>query len=449
MMICLAELMRFLPETGQSPSEVSRWTIIQSFPRDRILRRRLYVPLILVLVILVMPSISCASTNQQAQEAINLLNQKEYVQALELLHDLETRVLNPDQVSHLLAVAYLGRGYQLLSASDFSAAREAFIEGRLYSEDDIRLWQGEAMTWFKQGQYAEAASLLDQAIGIAPQNADLYYLLGRAYYADSRMAEALDALTKSRELGGDTAVTNLLEKVQREWLLEQEMGQEVRGHFQLSYVDGEHVSGLASAILETLEDAYTELGSALNYYPDVRVPVLLYTRRDFSSVTSSPDWAGAVYDGKIRLPLGGMQQMTGPLAALLYHEYSHVLVRFLANRHTPVWLNEGLAELAGRRMYSPPLAHLHEAIEADQLISWDDLTGSIAGFSNSKARLAYEQSYSMVYFMVDSFGWHKMTELLERIGKRQAWQSAIAAVYQDYGLDWPAILTEWQAGLYQ
>ncbi len=427
MMTCLPELMRFCPR--------------------RVLTRCLCSALLLMLMILMTPSLGGASTDQQTQEAINLLKQKEYVQAIVLLHDLETRILNPDQMSALLATAYLGRGYQLLSSSEFSSAREAFLEGRRYNMDDVRFWQGEAMTWFKQGRYAEAASLLDQALGIAPQNADLYHLLGRAYYAEGRMAEALDALTRSNELADSADVANLLEKVRREWLLEQEMDHEVRGHFQLSFVDGDQADSLASAILETLEDAYTALGSDLNYYPDVRVPVLLYTRRDFSAVTSSPDWAGAVYDGKIRLPLGGMHRMTDPLAAMLYHEYSHVLVHFMANRLTPVWLNEGLAELAGRRIYSPPLVHLHEAIEADRLISWSDLIGSIAGFPDSKARLAYEQSYSLVYFMVDSFGWHKMTELLERLGKRQEWQSAIAAVYQDYGLDWPAILAEWQAGL--
>ena len=95
--------------------------------------------------------------------------------------------------------------------------------------------------------------------------------------------------------------------MRREWQLEQQMGQEVRGHFQLSFVDGGQAAGLATAILETLEDAYAELGSELAYYPDVRVPVLLYSHKDFAAVTNSPDWAGAVYDGKIRLPLGGMQ----------------------------------------------------------------------------------------------------------------------------------------------
>ena len=61
--------------------------------------------------------------------------------------------------------------------------------------------------------------------------------------------------------------------------------------------------------------------------------------------------------------------------------------------------------------------------------------------------LAYEQSYSLVDFMVDSYGWHNMAELLESLGKQQEWQAAVADVYQEYGLDWPAIQSEWQAGL--
>ncbi len=412
-------------------------------------RRRccIYTSLLLLLIILVSPPTATASTNQQIEEAVKLLETKEYVLALELLHDLETSLPDPDQISNLLAFAYLGQGYKLLSTSNFSGARDFFIDGRRYNEDDVRFWQGEAMSLFKQGSYAEAASVLNQALGIAPQNADLYHLLGQAYYADGLMAEALDALTRARGFGGDAAVAGLQEKVRREWLIEQEMGQEVRGHFKLSFVDGSQGATLSTAILETLEDAYTELGSDLAYYPDVKVPVLLYTQRDFSAVTNSPDWAGAVYDGKIRLPLGGMHHMTDQLAAMLYHEYMHVVVHFMANRHVPVWLNEGLAELAGRRLYSQSLLELHRASKAKQLIGWDKLAEPFTGLADDKVHLAYEQSYSLVRFMVDQFGWHKMAELMERLGKRQAWKEAVADVYDDYGLDWPAILTEWQASL--
>ena len=402
---------------------------------------------LLLLIVLVMPVASVASTKQQVGKAINLLEKKEYVQALDLLHDLEESITNPNQISNLLAFAYLGRGYQLLSSGDLSAAREAFIEGRQYNEDDIRLWQGEAMTLYKQGRYAEAASLLDQALGIAPQNAAVYHLLGQSHYADGRMAESLDALSRSRNLGGGDDVVALIDKVRREWQLEQEMGHEVRGNFQLSFVDDGHVDGLATSIVDALEDAYADLGSDLDFYPDVRVPVLLYSQKDFFAVTNSPDWAGAVYDGKIRLPLGGMHRMTTRLTALLYHEYMHVLVHFLGNHRVPVWLNEGLAEVAERQIYSRPLLHLQLAAEKKQLLGWEVLSASFAKLGSGQVELAYEQSYSLVYFMIDRYSWHKMSELLEKIGGGQAWHDAVSAVYLDYGLDWPAILVEWQASL--
>jgi tetratricopeptide (TPR) repeat protein len=403
--------------------------------------------LFFLLISFALPSANATAAENQIQKAISLLELKDYAQALDLLHVLEESLPDPTLVSPLLAVAYLGRGFQLLASGDFSASREAFQEGRRYNEKDVQFWQGEAMAWFNQGHYADAVSLLDQALSIAPQNVELYILLGKAYYADGRMFEALDALTEAVAMGGGDGVNELLAKVQREWQVEQAMEQEIRGHFQLSFVDNGHAVALASAILEALEDAYADLGSDLSYYPAVRVPVLLYSAKEFAAVTNSPDWAGAVYDGKIRFPLGGVKRVTDPLKALLYHEYMHVLVHFMANGKAPVWLNEGLAELAGRRLYPLPLTQLQKAADDNQLIGWDNLAKTFTALEESKVLLAYEQSYSLAFFMIDRFGWHKMTELLEALGKRQGWASAVTAVYHDYGLDWPAILVEWQASI--
>ena len=410
--------------------------------------RKFFSTLVLLLFVsFSLPLSSSASTDDQIRKVVKFLDAQDYQEAIELLHDLQGSVTNPGQLDNLLAVAYLGHGYQLLASADLTASGEAFQEGRRYNDEDIRLWQGEAMVRLKQGRYAEAVSLLDQAIGVNSQNASIYHLLGQAYYADGRMAEAVDALTEAISLGGGDEVDKLLQKVQREWQVEQDMGQESRGHFLLSFVDGKQVAELAPRILEILEDAYTELGSELAYFPDIKVPVLLYLKKDFSAVTNSPDWAGGVYDGKIRLPLRGMHRMSDQLAAVLYHEYMHVLVHFMAGRRSPVWLNEGLAEMAGRRLYSPPIHHLQLAVQRDDVLGWDTLAKPFSSLPDDKVLLAYEQSYSLVSFMVDRYGWHKIPELLESIGKRKPWQDAIADVYQDYGLDWPAILREWQASL--
>ncbi len=410
------------------------------------LSKNLLLTLLLFLLLAsVLPLSGFAATKQQIQEAVELLESQDYQQALTLLHDLQGIALNPSQLDSLLAVAYLGRGYQLLATADLTASGEAFQEGRRFNDEDIRLWQGEAMVRINQGRYSEAASLLDQAIGVNPQSANLHSLLGQAYYAEGRMAEAVDALTRAISLGAEDEVGKLLQKVQAEWLLEQNMGQESRGHFQLSFVDGEQGDALAPRVLETLEDAYSELGSQLTYFPDIRVPVLLYQQKDFSAVTNSPDWAGGVYDGKIRLPLGGMYRMSDQLAAVLYHEYMHVLVHFMANRRAPVWLNEGLAEMAGRRLFSPPGFHLQLAGQDGELLDWDTLAKPFSNLPAEQVMLAYEQSHSLVSFMVNRYGWHKISELLASIGRQVPWREAVAAVYQDYGLDWPTILREWQA----
>lgn len=392
------------------------------------------------------PRDAFASQGNQAGEAVLLFEQKDYSGALEVLHSLEKTLSNPAQISNMLAVAYLGQGYQQLAAGEFQSARDSFRAGRSYNDEDVRLWQGEAITLYRQGKYPEAVSLLDQALGIDQQNPDVYLLLGKALYAGGRMAEAVDALQKSAEYGGGDEVAGLLDKVRREWQIEEDMQIEYRGHFQLSFVDGEHASDLAADILETLEEAYVEVGSDLAYYPDVRVPVLLYSHRDYADVTQSPDWAGAVYDGKIRLPLAGMRAMTKQLSAILYHEYTHVLVHFMAGRNVPVWLNEGLAELSGRRIDPVQRFDLTVAVESGQLFDWHDLAKPFSGLQGDRVPLAYEQSYSLVDFMVDNYGWHNMAELLESLGKQQEWLAAVADVYREYGLDWPAIKNEWQAG---
>lgn len=388
-----------------------------------------------------------AMPNQQIKTAIQLLENKEYAKALEQLHAVEESIASPGELSAYLAVAYLGRGYRLLANNEFAAARENFRAGRRYNDREPRLWQGEAMCLYRQGQYAEAAALLEHAIGAVPDSAALYQLLGRAYYADGRMPEAVDSLERSKDLGGGGKVDALLEKVSREWQIEMEMAREVRGHFQLSFVDGLNTSSLAAEIIEILEEAYADLGSDLAYYPDVTVSVLLYSKMDFSEITRSPDWAGGVYDGKIRLPLGGVHKISEPLKAILYHEYAHVLLHFMANRNLPVWLNEGLAEKSGRRIHAPSLEHLQQAVAENRLLEWESLEVSFAQLAVGDVPLAYEQSYSMVDFLIDNYGWHKLADLLEKIGKKTPWKEAVAEVYSDYGLDWPTIRTEWQASL--
>ena len=64
-----------------------------------------------------------------------------------------------------------------------------------------------------------------------------------------------------------------------------------------------------------------------------------------SSATSRvrPSWAAGAYDGIIRVPMRGALDNPKELDRVLSHEFTHALVRSLAPRGVPAWLNEGLA----------------------------------------------------------------------------------------------------------
>ena len=387
-----------------------------------------------------------ASPELQVSKAIEFLNQKHYAEALQVLHQLERSLANPEDISSLMAVAYLGQGFQLLNSGELTAARESFTAGQVYNESELGLWHGEAVTWSRQGQFLEAASILERSLGVESDNALTYRLLGQVYYAAGLMRQSLDALERAQQFGDPEAIA-LLSKVRQEWEIERNMDQQTESHFNISFVEGGANELFADQVLGILEDAYIDLGSDLAFYPDFSVPVLLYSRSDFIDVTRSPDWAGAVYDGKIRLPLAGLSEMTQEFKAILYHEYMHVLVHYMSNGRAPFWLNEGLAEMAGRRVHTKQLFDLKKEPVPDQLLDWDQLEKPFVRLPDEIIPMAYEQSHSIVQYMVEHFGWHNISDLLISLRQDPDWSDLVESTYSEYGMNWAAILSEWESSL--
>ena len=80
-------------------------------------------------------------------------------------------------------------------------------------------------------------------------------------------------------------------------------------------------------------------------FPPKSIPVVLYSGEQFRDITRSPKWAAAAYDGTIRVPMRGAGEKGEDLDRVLAHEFSHALIRSLATRNLPTWLNEGLASV--------------------------------------------------------------------------------------------------------
>ncbi len=376
-----------------------------------------------------------------------LMRREDYEKAVEELRKAFSLFPYDASVRKNLTAAYAALGRQQLDRKQFDAAAENFGEARKLASDnrDYGILRGIALYMGKR--YDEAAIELEEARQSGGDNVTLLLSLGLVYYDTGNLAAAIESWDRALALDPENKfVHDMAAKARRESAIEAHMGREFSSMFVISYDQGTK-SDLAEAVLDTLETAYNRVGSDFSYYPAARVPVILYTRKDYRSVTSSPEWSGGLYDGKVRLPVGGAAEITPMLRSVLFHEYTHVVVVEMTAENCPTWLNEGLAEYEGRKEYDPPASELEKAAKTDGLLSFTKLEKSMSSLSGKEAVLAYQQSYSLVGFMISSYGLHKVREILVHLGSGMQIEAAIAKAFADYGLTFDGILDEWRSHL--
>src|SRR4029079_6872828 len=132
------------------------------------------------------------------------------------------------------------------------------------------------------------------------------------------------------------------ERWTRERDLHERMNLAVGDHFTVSF-EGAQDAAMASQALESLDRAFWRICDVFGTFPPKTIPVVLYSGEQFRDITRSPQWAAAVYDGTIRVPMRGAGENGEDLDRVLAHEFSHALILEMATRGLPTWLNEGLA----------------------------------------------------------------------------------------------------------
>lgn len=375
---------------------------------------------------------------------VNLLDRGELEKGIEQLEKAYALYAIDPTLKNNLATAYALLGQRLLEKKAYPEAGEQFGKalGLFPDEPRYHLLRGIALTLAKN--YAAARYELEQARSLGGDTAEGLYFLGRIYYESGETETALGYWEKAAaQAPSDSFLGPLVERMRKEQSVEGKMDRGHSSRFIVSY-DAEVKTDFALAVLDALETIYNSVGTDLGHFPEARVPVILYTKRDYREVTRSPDWSGGLYDGKIRLPVGGLTEITPELRATLRHEYTHAVVRELTKGACPVWLNEGIAELQGRLEHNPPLSALGRAVKGGGLLSLRELEGPFTSLDGSKVRLAYEQSYAMVNFIVSRYGWHRVRALLVTLGSGLTVGEAIDREFRELGLPHDGLLSEWQ-----
>jgi hypothetical protein len=127
------------------------------------------------------------------------------------------------------------------------------------------------------------------------------------------------------------------------------------------------------------------------------------------------------------------------------HELTHVLVghlTFSCLGFIPTWLNEGLAKYGGGGLQAYEQTTFDQAVASDTLISLRSLTGNFP--ESDAAYLAYAESYSVVNFLIKTYGRNKMNTLLLDLRDGQTIDDALQAVY---GFETDSLEAAWRSSI--
>ncbi|MDH4163036.1 MAG: tetratricopeptide repeat protein [Nitrospirota bacterium] len=321
---------------------------------------------------------------------------------------------------------YVKSGFEQLDAKNFQSARDDFDSALRYYQSDGAAYLGLGAVYFHLKDDRAAERALTRALELNPQEKNAYQIMGEMAYRRDDPAEAITAWEKALAIDpSDAALKARLDRIKKEHRTEQYFNREVTGHFLIKYEGRERIDA-GRIILRILEDAYGEVGRALSFYPDQEIQVILYSGQQFREVTDAPGWSGGIYDGKIRLPIGGIDQETPGLRRLLFHEYTHAVVRAITRR-VPTWVNEGLAQYFEGRSYGRPEREgLSRLALAGKLPPLAMLEGSFMGLDQHQAGLAYLISLSAVRHMIDHFGMYRVRIMLDELA---AGKDSAAAIH--------------------
>ncbi|RMG47546.1 MAG: hypothetical protein D6718_03445 [Acidobacteria bacterium] len=281
----------------------------------------------------------------------------------------------------------------------------------------------------RAGRSRRAEAVVETGLAADPDDPWLLELRGEILYRANRLEDALEDLRAAlRKRPGDAGLRARLEKVRRDLSAERGYRRTLSRHFEVRY-DGDRDDAAGELLVEVLEDAWDELTRELEVYPTEPITVILYTSRQFHETTGTGREVAGLYDGKIRLPAGGIERVTPAVRRVARHELVHALLRAKAAGPLPRWLHEGLAQLLEPRDPDTVRPALARAASEGRL--------DLEPFS-------YPASLSFVAFLDSRYSRTRLLWLVERLARGQPEDDAFLGAF---GAGREELVDEWRRWL--
>ncbi|HEY7411678.1 MAG TPA: tetratricopeptide repeat protein [Vicinamibacteria bacterium] len=332
--------------------------------------------------------------------------------------------------------------------ADVVAARERLAAGdaveavrllrRALARDprSLAALQGLSEASLALGDARAARQAAEGALAVAPDDARALAALGSALSALGDGPGAARAFQRSLELRPDPEVARRMAEVAP---APSQPGGGAR--FRLRY-EGSVNEPLGDEVLRALDGAFAEFARRLGFQPDESVSVVLKTEAAFQD--EAPEWAGALNDGAIHVPVAGVRALTPRLAALLRHELAHSFILARTRGNCPTWLQEGVSQLLEGGDPARGDEPSRAALRAGRLKPLITLEAPFQGLEAGDLPLAYAESLSAVAYIVKRRGEPAVVRLLNSLGDgfppEEALPVALALSYPEFQRSWEAHL---------
>jgi tetratricopeptide (TPR) repeat protein len=335
--------------------------------------------------------------------------------------------------SEILAAGYFLAGKTETDHGNFPQARRYFESALRLQPDNSTLLVYYSACLMRTGHAAEALSYAERAARVAPNSPDALAMLGFVQFASDHTPDAIRSWRTALGLRPDATVSRYLARAERESNAESNFSQNESSHFNLHFEGKETSEAFRRDLLATLESEYDDLVRDLGYSPRNNIAVTLYTQQAFFDVTRAPAWTGALNDGKLRIPISGINSMTSELVRVLKHELTHSFVSQMSANRCPTWLHEGIAQIEEGRSSASYGRPLDQLFAAGHEIPYNVLESSFMSFSAIEATAAYAESLATAEYIRDTYGMSEIARILERLSQGSSTESALrATIHSDY-----------------
>ena len=204
------------------------------------------------------------------------------------------------------------------------------------------------------------------------------------------------------------------------------------GQVTIYWYEGER--SFTEEIMSAAQQALTRLTEETGAYLKKSVDIYVYANsRDLQGAMIYPtEWTGgAAFTryGTIAIGIEPDNLLWGRRS--IAHELTHLVVHqmtFNPYIDLPTWLEEGLAMYIEGALSAGFFDYLVTAMEENSLISVRSLSSPFSAFAK-ESYLSYAQSYSLVEFLITSYGQDKMLELLTTFSEGSSYDGALEKVY--------------------